>query len=219
MNDPWVITRADLPDFNMQSENITIIDDKDPGFSTTFSQDVWTKYSETGEQHYGGSHYYNKQIGMGYDKATWTFTVPKSGNYDVYAWWWEYDYRPSDVPYTINTYYGPRVVRVDQRINGGKWNLLGNFYFYDKGNIFISDNTTNGQDILADAVKLVLTSEALPQSKIGDLNNDLAVNNEDLRIIADNYGKKSGFDIRADANKDGNVGIADLIIVLKNYGS
>ncbi|MFH1510839.1 MAG: dockerin type I domain-containing protein [Candidatus Woesearchaeota archaeon] len=52
----------------------------------------------------------------------------------------------------------------------------------------------------------------------GDLNCDKKVDIFDLVLVAQNYGKTSGFDVRADANKDGEVNIFDLVLVAQNYG-
>jgi mannan endo-1,4-beta-mannosidase len=158
LSDPWVITRDKVDwRFGLISDEI-IIDDADAGFSTSFSQDAWQKHTEDGGQHYGNSHYYNRKIGSGQDTATWSFTVPKPGNYDVYAWWWEGDWRPSDVPYTVNHFYDSTTVRVDQRANGGQWNLLGTFYWHDEGSVVVSDDVSSGRDIVADAIRLVYRS-------------------------------------------------------------
>jgi mannan endo-1,4-beta-mannosidase len=139
--------------------NEIIIDDTDAGFSTSFSQDAWQKHTQDGGQHYGNSHYYNREIGSGQDTATWSFTVPEPGNYDVYAWWWEGDWRPSDVPYTVNHFYGSTTVRKDQQADGGQWNLLGTFYWHDEGSVVVSDHVSSGRDIVADAIRLVYRSE------------------------------------------------------------
>jgi len=140
------------------SEQI-IIDDSDPRFRTSFSQDAWREYTQVGGQHYGNSHHYNREAGTGQDIATWSFTVPQPGNYDVYAWWYEGDWRPADVPYTINHSSASTTVRVDQRANGGQWNLLGTFYFQDEGSVTIFDDVSSGQDIAADAIRLVSRPE------------------------------------------------------------
>jgi hypothetical protein len=136
------------------SEDI-IIDDSDDGFSTSYSQDAWQEYIAVGGQHYASSHYYNLDIGTGQDTATWSFVVPEPGNYDVYAWWWEGDWRPADVPYTINHSSGSTTVRVDQRENGGQWNRLGTFHFQDGGSVTVSDDVTSGEGVVADAIRLV----------------------------------------------------------------
>jgi len=52
----------------------------------------------------------------------------------------------------------------------------------------------------------------------GDLDGDGVVSFSDLILVALNYGKKSGFDPRADANGDGEVSFPDLILVALNYG-
>jgi hypothetical protein len=134
--------------------NELIIDDRDAGFLTSFSQDPWQAYTQVQGQHYGDSHCYNGQIGTGQDTATWLFTVPRPGRYKVYAWWWESSWRPTDVPYTINHLNGSSTVRVDQQTNGGQWNLLGTFDFQDRGSVVLSDDASSGRDMVADAIRL-----------------------------------------------------------------
>jgi hypothetical protein len=129
-----------------------IINDTHPGFSV---QGDWREYTDQAGQHYGSTHRYNEQPGTGQDTATWSFTVPRPGNYNVYAWWWEKAYRPSDVPYTINYHSGAARVEVNQQINGGQWNLLGTFYFENEGSVVVSDDVSSGKDIVADAIRLV----------------------------------------------------------------
>lgn len=135
--------------------NELIIDNSDSEFSTSFSQDAWQEYTEVGGQHYGDTHYYNRQIGTGEDTATWSFTVPKPGRYEVYAWWWEGSWRPTDVPFTIEHLGDSTTVRVNQQINGGQWNLLGTFDFQSQGSVVVSDDVSSGRDVAADAVRLV----------------------------------------------------------------
>lgn len=165
----------DLGAFEYQGtpENELIIDDTDPGFSTSSFQDAWQEYIEVGGQHYVGTHYYNRQIGTGEDVATWSFTVPQPGRYQVYVWWWEGSWRPTDVPYTINRLDGSVVissttVRVNQQVNGGQWNFLDTFDFQSQGSVTVSDNVSSGRDVVADAIRLVYlepsTSTSVSQS-------------------------------------------------------
>jgi len=135
--------------------NELIIDNSDSGFSTNFSQDAWQEFTYVGGQHYGDTHYYNRQIGTGQDTATWSFTVPEPGRYEVYAWWWEGSWRPADVPFTIEHLGGSTTVRVNQQVDGGQWNLLGSFEFQGQGSVMVSDDVSSGQDVVVDAVRLV----------------------------------------------------------------
>lgn len=137
------------------SPNELIIDNADAGFSTNFSDDAWQLYTWVGGQHYGDTHYYNRQTSAGLDTATWTFTVPRPGTYCVYAWWWEGSWRPTDVPYTVNHLGGSTTVGVNQQTNGGQWNLLGTFDFRKQGSVVVSDDASSGRDVVADAVRLV----------------------------------------------------------------
>ncbi|MFH1510262.1 MAG: choice-of-anchor Q domain-containing protein, partial [Candidatus Woesearchaeota archaeon] len=75
--------------------------------------------------------------------------------------------------------------------------------------------TTSATDC---ATCCVGTCQAQQTCIAGDLNCDKKVDIFDLVIVAQNYGKDSGFDTRADANKDGKVDIFDLVVVAQNYG-
>jgi len=162
-----------------------VIDDDDGGFSTSYSQDPWVQYTQVGGQHYGDTHYYNRQMGSGQDIATWSFAVPTPGIYNVYAWWWEGIWRPTEVPYTIHHLDESTTVSVNQQSSGGQWNLLGAFGFEDQGSVTLSDNASSDQtDIVADAIRLtyvgplptptgtpVPTSTPTPdQLKVTDIN-------------------------------------------------
>jgi hypothetical protein len=133
----------------------TVIDDLDPRFSTSFSQDAWLQHTEEGGQHFGGSHHYNPQPGGGQDTATWSFVVDEPGRYEVYAWWWDADWRPSDVPYIVNHLGGSTTVRVSQRTDGGSWYPLGVFEFEDQGSVVVSDDVSSGYDVVADAIRFI----------------------------------------------------------------
>lgn len=151
---------------NLQPPSELIIDDADPGFTTSFVQDAWQEYVEPGGEHYSDTHHYNGQIGSGGDTATWSFSVPQPGYYRVYVWWVEGSERPQDVPYTVDGPNGPTMIRVNQQIGGGQWNPLGTFGFLGQGLVKVSDHVSSGKDIVADAVRLVyagpLSSVYLP---------------------------------------------------------
>jgi hypothetical protein len=137
-----------------------VIDDTDPGFSTRFVQDEWITFTATSEQLYGGSHRSNRLIGTGQDVATWTFTVPQSGQYEVFAWWYSVYWRSAAVPYTVYHASGSDTIRVNQQLNGGQWNSLGVFAFHDQGSVSVSDDVSSGRGIVADAIMLRLIAPA-----------------------------------------------------------
>ena len=142
-----------------------VVDDKDPGFSTTYTQDAWLTYVKDDPQNYKGIYHHNLQAGTGTDKAIWSFSVPKAGYYQVYAWWWALSSRPTSVPYsvhfgdsTINDMH-TTTVKVDQTKNGGQWNALGSYYFKEQGSVSVSDNVSGGEDVDADAIRLVFEKQ------------------------------------------------------------
>lgn len=147
------ITSTPRPTPTFTSGDI-IVDNTSTGFRVNSRQDRWQTYTASGEEHYGGSHRYNRLIGGG-DRATWTFRVSKPGRYNVYAWWYDGEHRPTDVPYTINHKDGSITVKVNQQKNGGRWNLLGTYRFDLYGSVFVTDRVSSGSDIVADAIRVL----------------------------------------------------------------
>jgi RHS repeat-associated protein len=101
-----------------------------------------------------------------YASVTWPITVPQTGRYKVYGTWNSGSSRASNAKYTIKTGATEYTSLQNQRIDGGQWNLLGEYSFD------IADNQ-NGQNnvslsaeangyLIADAIKLELIEENQP---------------------------------------------------------
>lgn len=63
------------------------------------------------------------------DTYTWTFTPSASGTYEFSMWWTQWSSRSTSIPVSIAYAGGTDTVVINQRINGGKWNLLGSYSF------------------------------------------------------------------------------------------
>ena len=123
-----------------------------------------TVYSETGTWSTSAQSDYfrwNSRVsgGAGPASAQWASAVPRSGSYDVYAWWSASSNRMAAAPYRVLHDGGTAVVTADQRTNGGRWNLLGRFNFRAGGNAVRVELTNDGalatEFVSADAIKLV----------------------------------------------------------------
>jgi hypothetical protein len=97
--------------------------------------------------------------------ATWTPTITQAGFYSVYAWWTAGTGRINDAKYTITHANGTAVVIANQKLNGGQWNLLGNFTFNSgtSGFVRVNDSSTDpnyipnqvSDSVGADAIRFV----------------------------------------------------------------
>lgn len=61
--------------------------------------------------------------------AVYVANIPADGYYNVYASWTGFGARARDARYLVHHSGGVSEVRMDQRIDGYTWNLLGNWYF------------------------------------------------------------------------------------------
>jgi hypothetical protein len=151
--------------------NDIIIDNVDPGFSATGSW--WA----SGYPNPYGTDSLGADVSQG-STATWTPSITQAGQYSVYAWWTSGEGRINDAKYTINHAQGTSTVTVNQKQNGGMWNLLGSFNLVagNSGFVRINDSSTDpnyvaGQvsdSVCADAIKFVFSggSSCIHKSEI-----------------------------------------------------
>jgi PKD repeat protein len=91
--------------------------------------------------------------GSGADQAKWMFEIPVAGNYNVYAWWPASAASASNAPYTINHAAGSTTVPMNQRLNGGQWNIIGVFYFDVGEYTAVLTDDANG-NVVADGLRI-----------------------------------------------------------------
>jgi hypothetical protein len=129
-----------------------IIDNQDSSFSMTGDWS-WATHSQAYNEHYYWTPY------DGPYTAAWKPSLPP-GSYQVYARWHANEYRSTAVTYTISHTGGTTPVTVNQRINGGLWNLLGTFTIdQNTGGVSLSFNRTGDYNrVCADAIKYVPAS-------------------------------------------------------------
>jgi len=129
-----------------------VVDNTDAGFSASSN---W--FASTSVSGYYGTNYHARATAAVSDPAKWTVTLPSDGTYAVYAWWTAGTNRAPSAPYIITHAGGNATVNVNQQANGGKWNLLGTWSFYQGTavRVQLSCWTTTGYYVIADAVKFV----------------------------------------------------------------
>jgi hypothetical protein len=142
-----------------------IIDNDDPEFSTEGPGE----WKPTGNPNpYGSDSLYNT-VNDG-STASWTPDIPQPGQYEVYAWWTSVDGRVNDAKYLITHSQGTDQVEVNQKLNGGQWNLLGTYPFQSgtSGYVSLIDTSTDpnynppttSDSVCADAIRLVYSGQA-----------------------------------------------------------
>jgi hypothetical protein len=176
-----------------------IIDNKDPGFSTTGN---WWVSGYPGVY---GSDALGSYVNQGYT-ATWTPSV--SGTYAVYAWWTAGDGRVNDAKYSIASTTGTANVTANQKTNGGQWNLLGTFALNSASKIMLSDASTDqnyvagsvSDSVCADAIRLV------PTASCSDADTDCngCISQAELMLYISKW-------------KAGNISLADLMGAISQW--
>jgi VCBS repeat-containing protein len=130
-----------------------IIDNTDPGFQLPGSG-AWETVYNPPWPCYGNDIRYN-MAGDGEDQAIYTFDIPRSGYYEVYAWWASDPVCSQDTPYTISFSDGTVTIRANQQLNPGQWNLLATGFFEEGEQQIIISDDASGTIVTADAVRIV----------------------------------------------------------------
>ena len=117
-----------------------------------------------------GSDYYTAYTPSSPKAATYTPNIPVSGSYGIYEWHTAGSNRCSSVPFTVSYDGGSQTYSVNEQANGGKWNLLGTLPFVagTSGSLQISNVNTNGNVVIADAVRFYMEPETTaPSTPVG----------------------------------------------------
>lgn len=105
---------------------------------------------------YGSNYRYADPAPVG-DAGYFTFNVPKAGNYEISAWWPADPGYNASTPFVIFSSSGKKTINVDQRTNGGKWNVLGTFSFNAGSQqiLAVSRWSSSPGYVIADAIRVV----------------------------------------------------------------
>jgi PKD repeat protein len=128
----------------------------DNGQSGTLSTGTWTVSSGTSA--YGSNSLWARD-GATY---TWRFNSQPAGIYEVSMWWTQFDSRGTAIPVAINHADGTAQTTVNQQLNGGRWNVLGQYYFNGSGSVTLTANRSYPTSHCADAVKFVMLESKEP---------------------------------------------------------
>ena len=117
--------------------------------------------------YYGTSPCMYNYIGDGSQYASYKPLLPKTGKYDVFAWWVSSANRSTDTPFLIYRKGGVDTVRMDQTINTSKWNKIGSFTFAGDATdeIRISNAAKTGTLVVADAIRILSYDSTLTDVK------------------------------------------------------
>lgn len=125
------------------------VDNNSGGFAASSSWIVGTSSPDK----FGADYRFRSTAAIS-DAATWTATLPSTKTYSVHAWWAVGSNRSTTAPYIVSHAAGTTTVVKNQQINGGSWQLLGNWNMNaGANNVKLSCWTTTGFVVLGDAVK------------------------------------------------------------------
>jgi RHS repeat-associated protein len=109
--------------------------------------------SSTSVSGYNQNNYLAGAQGTGEKQVTWSFGSIESTEYKVYARWTAHSNRASNATYQVMHAVGSDNVIVNQRTDGAKWNLIGQ-YSLNSGSSISINNDADGW-VIADAILIV----------------------------------------------------------------
>ncbi len=113
---------------------VIVLDDGKTGTTASGSWKV-----SGGTNPYGSQSLYSKDT-----SGRYTFSSELSGRYEVSLWWTEYSSRCGSVPvYIYDDNDLLKTIYVDQRENGGLWNVLGSFEFSGKARVVVASRDSS----------------------------------------------------------------------------
>ena len=145
--------------------------------------------------------------GNGEARATFRVSVPKKASYDLFAWWVASSNRAMNTPFIVCTQGRVDTVRMDETINGGKWNKVGTFTFGAAGtDSVVATNQAQGNTSPAYIVVDGLRFVSYDRSLLSGIPNATAQIPADFQL-SDNYpnpfNPRTSFEFRLPAGQAG----------------
>jgi len=168
------LVAADAVSFVYSAPLEITVDNKDRGFMSSKS---WLSRKQGAG--YAGSDYQVRKVGDEMDVARWEATLSDTGRYEVFARWTADRDRATAAPYLVFHRGGVSKITIDQSKNGNQWISLG-VYELPAGTltrVALSNWTTSGKYVVADAVKFVSQGQVEPFVKIETPDHMSAVPN------------------------------------------
>ena len=134
----------------------------DNGATGTSYTGTWPVSGATG--YYGTNSLWSRNG----DTYTWQFDSQPAGTYEVYMWWSGYTSRASSVNVEILNANGTDTVNINQQLNAGQWNSLGQFQFDGSGSVKIIAADGSTVSTCADAVWFRYVPSGVPTETIID---------------------------------------------------
>ncbi len=131
-----------------------VVDNSDSARVTATGE--WTSASST-TGFIGSDYLHDGNVGQGGKQVVYSPPASVTGAQRLYLRWTSHTNRASNVPIRIIDAKGTRTIQVDQKSNGGKWNLLG--VFSGIQSVAVTTTGANGY-VVADAVGFTPTAAA-----------------------------------------------------------
>lgn len=140
-----------------------VVDNHNPHNDTTIAvfeaSSNWGSFTDNGTKYLSSFRRADGDGPTG-DWAAFKFKVPETGTYSVYAWWPQAASRSTAVRYRVFETIGGTMFfngNVNQRVDGGQWNLLGTWTWTKTGwaQVLISRSLSGPGTLAADAIRIV----------------------------------------------------------------
>jgi lysophospholipase L1-like esterase len=132
----------------------------------------------------GDDYLHDGNAGQGTKQVSYAVPPGTTGMQRVFLRWTSHTNRASNAPVEIIHAGGHTTVTVDQRTNGGKWNLLGHFSGVQQ--VIVKNTGTNGY-VIADAVGFSMVAES------DDSDFDGMIDLRELELGLDPYSSDTAF--------------------------
>ncbi|HBG28289.1 MAG TPA: hypothetical protein DDX75_14480 [Phycisphaerales bacterium] len=154
----WYSISGAVPDANNSNHQQYFITNSASWSPSIASSGTWTQYQEApanqDNAQYFKENYVTNAAGSGNDYMRFLFAIPTAGQYKVSAWWPALGTNASDAPFTIFYNGGNKVVKMNQTINGRRWNDLGTYNFNASNYSVLLTDAASSRNVVADGVKI-----------------------------------------------------------------